>query len=64
MSYDYGDDPWGDKEMERQKWESPNSTNYRHWEEENEKSIKETGRPIVYKPLDDYWDPDRDDFNH
>lgn len=64
MSYDYGDDPWGDKEMERQKYESPNQTNYRHWEEQNEKAKQRGERPVEYKPLDDWWDDSRDELNH
>jgi hypothetical protein len=65
MSYDDDDlyDPWGFKEEEKQKYESPYQTNYRHWKEDNEKSLKIGQGEVEYKPLDDNWDFN-DELNH
>lgn len=57
-------DPFGDKEVERQYYESPNDTNYRHWQEQNAYNKKHGYPPVEYKPLDDWWDPDTDELNH
>lgn len=61
MAYD--NDPWGFEEEDKQKHESPNQTNYRHWEEQNERAKSRGERPIEYKPLPDTWWHD-DELNH
>ena len=57
-------DPWGDKEIEQQRWESPEATNYRHWQEKCERDKKQGYKENPYKPLDDWWQEDRDEYNY
>jgi len=53
VHYEYVEDQFGDEDEKLSENESPSSTHYRHWEEENHQRKLDGREPKEYKPLDD-----------